>query len=287
MQDVLSLYRYQIEGSVPTRLILEVLLKKDKVKSCLKEGWTFEESGFPWQREYSFFIAEPSEVGEKTTYIITGERVKFKYRIYDDVLLPHFINYNKRDRTIVKAWTSEDGIVHILRNEYDKNAEIIWKKKFGDFEGPFYIADYEKDIARLKKIGKGYEIFKSLFFEKETSNLNIPEESHHIRFIGFCEIDEEILARLNRLWFNPTYTFILEIVKSSSPIPDNMDMKWILEKNPPHKTASRFILYSIKRFFQPTSLTALSKIPLEDYASFAEKTYFSLLSLPSFCDRSE
>jgi len=266
-------------------LIAEIIFKKENVKKCLKEGWTFEETGFPWEKGYSFFIAQWSETGEKTTSLITGEKIKFKYRIYDDILLPHFVNYNKRDKTRVKAWVSTDRIVHILRGEYYKTAERIWNEKIDNFERQFYMADYEKTLRELKKLKEGKEKFKNFFFEKETSFLNLPEEAHHIKLMGFCEVDEEILARLNRLWFNPTYTFVLEIINSSSPIPEKIDINWVFEENTPHKTSSRFILYSMKNFFQPSSLSALYRIPLSNYAEFAEKTYFSVLASPSLCDR--
>ncbi len=288
VKNVLKLYQYQIsEEKVPVRLMAEILLKKNTVKTCLQERWTFEEKGFPWEKGYSFFIARWSETGERTTYLLTGEKLKFKYRIYDHVLLPHFINYNRNDRIKVKAWTSTVGIVHILRNEYYETAERIWNGKFDNFEGDFYMADYEKILAHLKKLKNGKETFKNIFFEKETSSMNLPEEAHHVKVVGLCEIDEEILARLNRLWFNPTYTFVLEIIKSASPVPEDMDIKLVFEKNLPHKVASRFILYFIKNFFHPTSLSALSKIPLQSYSDFAEKTYFSILSSPSICDRVE
>jgi len=266
-------------------LIAKIIFKKENIKKCLKEGWTFEETGFPWEKGYSFFIAQWAETGEKTTYLITGEKIKFKYRIYDDVLLPHFVNYNKKDKMSVKAWVSGDGIVHILRNEYYKTAERIWNGKIDDFERQFYMADYESALKNLRKLEEGKEKFKNFFFEKETSFLNLPEEAHHLKLVGLCEMEEEVLARLNRLWFNPTYTFVLEIINSSSPIPEKIDMKWVFEPNPPHKTSSRFILYSMKNFFTPSSLSALSIIPLSDYADFAEKTYFSLLSSPSLCDK--
>lgn len=285
VQNVLKLYRYQAEGSVPMSLMAEIIFKKENVKRCLKEGWTFEETGFPWEKGYSFFIAQWSETGERTTYLLTGEKIKFKYKIYDEVLLNHFVNYNKKDKTRVKAWVSTDGIVHILRGEYHKTAERIWDGKIDNLEREFYMADYKNVLKELKKLKDGKEKFKNLFFEKETSYLNLPEEAHHIKLVGLCEMDEEILARLNRMWFNPTYTFVLEIINSSSPVTDKMDIKWVFENNPPHKRASRFILYSIKNFFQPTSLSALSKIPLQNYVEFAEKTYFSILSSPSLCDR--
>jgi hypothetical protein len=285
VQNVLKLYQYQIEGQIPMPLMAEIIFKKENVKKCLKEGWTFEETGFPWESGYSFFIAQQVETGEKTTYLITGEKIKFRYRIYDDVLLPYFVNYNKKDKTKVKAWISPDGIIHILRNEYYKTAERIWDGKITDFESQFYMADYEGIVRKLKKVKGGKEKFKNLFFEKETSFLNLPEEAHHIKLTGLCEAEEEVLARLNRMWFNPTYTFILEIINSSFPIPEKMDIRWVFEPNPPHKISSRFLLYSMKNFFTPTSLSALSKIPLSAYAEFAEKTYFSLISSPSLCDK--
>lgn len=286
VEDVRSIYEYQMRGGIPARLLAGVLLQKEKVKECLPEGFTFEESGFPWERGHSFFIAPWAETGEKTTVLITGERVRFKYRIYDEIILPHFVNYNRNDGIVVKAWIDTTGKIHVVREYYYRKAGKIWEDEFeSPLEREFLLAEYGDKLKELKKNKVNESFFKAFFFEKETSGMHLPEEAHHLRFRGPCELDEEILARLNRLWFNPTYTFVYEIIKSASPVPGKMGMEWVLEKNLPHKTSSRFILYSMDRFFRPSSISALSKIPREEYAYFAERTYFSLLGSPSFCDR--
>lgn len=282
--NVNLIYSFQLSKKVPPeKLIKETDEMFRELREVLPPQYSIQK-GFSWSKRGDYFIGKISEYGDKEAVIITGEKVKFKYVIYDDVIVPLFENIDRYDGISVKTWVDEDGRVNILRNEYYRDADRIWN---GEVLNPFAMALFMKEyggvIKKLKENRKGLNEFRTIYFKRETSDMALPEETFHIKFPDICEREAEILARLHRLWFNPTYSFLGSMIISAGKIAENPDEKWVEGANLPHTFSARWILYTIFKTFRLQSYQTLTQIPLQSLSALAEKEFFDELSRARNC----
>lgn len=267
----------------PPALVKEAEDLFKELKKALPGEYSLQ-NGFSWSKGPDYFLGKISEKGNKESIIITGEKIRFNYVIYDEIIIPFFENADRYDGTVIKAWIAEDGTVNVLRKEYYREAEKIWN---GDVLSPFakelFMKEYKDIINLLKKRKDGLQRFKTVYFRNETSDMCLPEETFHIEFPDICEKRAEVLARLHRLWFNPTYSFVANLIISAGKLSSPPTEKWVERAGAPHRFSARWILYTIFKHFQISSYRTLTEIPLESLSSLAEKEFFDEISMTKGC----